>query len=219
MSKIVVLSSSNSTKKAINEYYDSTSDNSSDNSSHSNEGSSSYEGYNSGVPGLPLEVVQEQLRQASGSQAGVSSSVPPSSPLDEEEIVYSCAVGIHSKTSEQKLSNLRTWYQIPDEFNPRLPIRGEWCYNPRFGIGVYEAYFLGGFRLPLTTFARELLVRLGLGICQFNPNAWRLIISMQILWREVFGGDRPLTVDEFLFLLQALRNKSIIWLLSIHGQG
>ena len=219
MSEIVVPLSSDSTEKAIDEYYDSTSDNSSDNSSHSNEGSSLYEGYNSGVPGLPLEAVQEQLRQASGSQAGVSSSVPPSSPLDEEEIVYSCAVGIHSKTSEQKLSNLRTWYQIPDEFNPRLPIRGEWCYNPRFGIGVYEAYFLGGFRLPLSTFARELLVRLGLGICQFNPNAWRLIISMQILWREVFGGDRPLTVDEFLFLLQALRNKSIIWLLSIHGQG
>ena len=217
MSEIVVPLSSDSTEKAIDEYYDSTSDNSSDNSSHSNEGSSSYEGYNSGVLGLPLEVVQEQLRQASGSQAGVSSSVPPSSPLDEEEIVYSCAVGIHSKTSEQKLSNLRTWYQISDEFNPRLPIRGEWCYNPRFGIGVYEAYFLGGFRLPLSTFARELLVRLGLGICQFNPNAWRLIISMQILWREVFGGDRPLTVDEFLFLLQALRNKSIIWLLSIHG--
>ena len=22
---------------------------------------------------------------------------------------------------------------------------------------------------------------------------------MQVLWREVFGGDRPLTVDEFLF--------------------
>ena len=100
MSEIVVPLSSDSTEKAIDEYYDSTSDNSSDNSSHSNEGSSSYEGYNSGVPGLPLEVVQEQLRQASGSQAGISSSVPPSSPLDEEEIVYSCVVGIHSKTSE-----------------------------------------------------------------------------------------------------------------------
>ena len=58
---------------------------------------------------------------------------------------------------------------------------------------------MGDFRLPLNTFARELLVRLGLGICQFNPNAWRLVISMQILWNEVFGGDRPLTVDEFLF--------------------
>ena len=199
MFEIVVPSSSNSTEKAIDEYYDSTSDNSSDNSSHSREGSSSDDGYTSGVPGLPLEVVQEQLRKASGPQVGVSSSAPSSSPLDKEKTVNSCSVGIHSKTSEQRLNNLRTWYQILDELNPRLPIRGEWCCNPCFGIGVYEAYFLGGFRLPLNAFARELLVRLGLGICQFNPNAWRLIIFMQILWREVFGGDSPLTMDKFLF--------------------
>ena len=108
-----------------------------------------------------MEVVQEQLRKASGSQAGVSSSVPPSSPLDEEETIYNCTIGIYSKTSEQRLSNLRTWYQILEKFNPKLPVRGEWCCNPRFGIGVYEAYFLGGFRLPLNSFARELLVRLG----------------------------------------------------------
>ena len=53
--------------------------------------------------------------------------------------------------------------------------------------------------MPLNAFARELLVRLGLGVCQFNHNAWRLVISMQILWGEVFGGDRPLTMDEFLY--------------------
>ena len=51
----------------------------------------------------------------------------------------------------------------------------------------------------MNAFTRELLVRLGLGVYQFNPNAWRLIVSMQILWREVFGGDHPLTVDEFLY--------------------
>ena len=102
--------------------------------------------------------------------------------------MYSCAVDIPSKTVEQRLKNLREWYQIPDVFNPRLPVRGEWCCNPHFGIGVYEAYLLGGLRFPLNAFIRELLVRLGLGVCQFNPNAWRLIISMQILWREVFGG-------------------------------
>ena len=120
MSEISVSSSDDSTKKDIDEYYDS-SDNSSDHSSHSNEESSSDEGYTSGVLGLPLEVVQEQLKKASGSQASVSSSVPPSNPLDEEETIYSCAVGIHSKTNEQRLSNLRTWYQIPDEFNPGYP--------------------------------------------------------------------------------------------------
>ena len=67
MSEIVIPSSSNSTEKAIDEYYDTTSDNSSGNSSHSSEGSSSDERYTSGVPGLPLEVVQEQLRKASSS--------------------------------------------------------------------------------------------------------------------------------------------------------
>ena len=199
MSKTVISSSSNSTKKAIDEYYDTSSDNGSSSSSHNSEGSSTDEGYTFGVPGLPLEVIQDQLRKASGSQAGTSSSVPPSSPLDEEEIVYSCVVGIHSKTTKQRLNNLSAWYQIPDKLNPRLPVRGEWCCNPQFGVGVYEAYSFGGFRLPLNAFSRELLVRLGLGICQFNPNAWRLVISMQILWSEVFGGDRPLTVDKFLF--------------------
>ena len=84
-----------------------------------------------------------------------------------------------------------------------MPVREEWCCNPHFGIGVYEAYFLGGLRFPLNAFARELLVRLGLGVCQLNPNTWRLVISMQILWKEVFGGDRPLTVDEFLYCYKA----------------
>ena len=197
-----ISSSSNSTERSIDEYHDSTSYSSFNNStSHSSSGGSSTdEGYTSGVPGFPLEVIQEQIRKASGSQAGTSSNVPSSSPLVETEVtVYNCAIDIPSKTDEQRLNNIRKWYQISNELNPRLPIRGEWCCNPHLGIGVYEAYFLGGLRLPLNAFTRELLVRLGLGVCQFNPNAWRLIFSMQILRREVFGRDRPFTVDEFLY--------------------
>ena len=71
--------------------------------------------------------------------------------------------------------------------------------QPHFGIGVYEAYLLGGLRLSLNAYARELLTRLGLVMCQFNRNALRLVVSMQVLWREVFEGDFPLTVDKFLF--------------------
>ena len=100
MSETVISLSSNSIEKAIDEYYDTTSDSGSSNSSHSSEESSTDEGYTSGVPRLPLEVIQEQLRKAFGSQAGTSSSVPSSSPLDKEETVYSCTVGIHSKMSE-----------------------------------------------------------------------------------------------------------------------
>ena len=113
--------------------------------------------------------------------------------------MYSSAVGIHSKTNEKRLTSLRSWYKIPNNINPRLAVRDEWCCDPRFGIGVYEAYLLRGLRLPLNAFARELLTRLGLGVCQFNPNAWKLVVSMQILWREVFEGDGPLIVDDFLY--------------------
>ena len=100
MSETVISLSSNSTEKAIDEYYDTTSDSGSSSSSHSSKESSTDEGYTSGVPGLPLEVIQEQLRKASSSKAGTSSNVPLSSPLDEEETVYSCVVGVHSKTNE-----------------------------------------------------------------------------------------------------------------------
>ena len=98
-------------------------------------------------------------------------SIPLSRPLDKVETVYSCVVGIPSKTDEMRLTAFRSWYQIPDDLNPRLAVHGEWCCNPHFGIDVYEAYLLGGLRLPLNAFARELLTRLGLGVCQFNPNA------------------------------------------------
>ena len=64
---------------------------------------------------------------------------------------------------------------------------------------MYEAYLLGDLRLLCNAFTREILHRLGIGINQLNPNAWRLVISMQVIWREIFYGNYPLTVDEFLY--------------------
>uniref|UniRef100_A0A7N2MJG0 Uncharacterized protein n=1 Tax=Quercus lobata TaxID=97700 RepID=A0A7N2MJG0_QUELO len=93
MSETILSSSSNSIEKDIDDYHDDTSYSGSSGSSHSTEGSSTDEGYTSGAPGFPIEVIQEQLRKASGSQVGSSSSVPPSDSIDEVEIVYSCAIG------------------------------------------------------------------------------------------------------------------------------
>ena len=58
MSEITVSLSSNSTEKAIDEYYDESS-NSSSGTSDSNGGNTTDEEYVSGVPGFPVEVVQE----------------------------------------------------------------------------------------------------------------------------------------------------------------
>ena len=167
MSEIVLSSSSDSVDKAIDEYIDRSSFSGSSNSNSSSSGSSSEgnttDEYTSGVPGVPLEVLQERLKTKFefGSQA--RTSAPSSTVQDEEdEVVYSCAIGVNSKIDDRKIELLKTWYQIPDELNPRLAVRGEWCCQPRFGIGIYEAYLLGGLRLPLNSFSRELLTRLGL---------------------------------------------------------
>ena len=171
MSKIVLSLSSSSVDKAINEYTFPCSFSGSSNSNSSGSGSgSSSEGnttdeYESSVPGLPLEVVQEGLRTRSESGSKAGTSAPSSTDKDKVEVVYSYAIGIVSKTDDRKIELLKKWYQIPDELNPRLAVRGEWCCQPRFGIGIYEAYLLGGLRLPLNNFARELLTRLGFGVC------------------------------------------------------
>ena len=119
----------------------------------------------------------------SGSSTSPSSRVLASIPSssDDEDILYCYAVGVLSRIDEKKLDSIRSWYQIPDDLNPHLVVRGEWCCTPRLGVGIYEAYLLRGLRLPFNAFTREILHRLGIGINQLNPNAWRLIISMPIL--------------------------------------
>ena len=116
---------------------------------------------------------------ASGSSVGPSTSTQPSIPSpSEEDILYCCTVGIPSEIKEKRLCSLRGKYQIPDELNPCLVAPGEWCDTPKSRVGIYEAYLLGGLRLPLNAFAREILYRLAVGLNQLNPNAWRLIVSM-----------------------------------------
>ena len=47
---------------------------------------------------------------------------------------------------------------------------------------------LGGLTLPLNAFAREIWTRLGIAPNELNPNGWRIIVAMQVLWREFFEG-------------------------------
>ena len=101
-----------------------------------------------------------------------------------------------------KLKTLVGRFQIPNEFRPRLPEEGEWCCSPFFGFCVYTSYRLTGLRFPLNSFCRDLFHRLGIGPNQLNPNGWRIIVAMQVLWHdshEALEGNCPITVDKFLY--------------------
>ena len=144
----------------------------------------------------------QELKRRKASTSKASSSRKPPSPQDEEEeedIIYSCAPKVASILDTVKLKTLVDRYQIPKEFNSRLPIEGEWCCSPSSGLGVYTSYLLAGLRFSLNSFCRGLLHRLGIGPNQLNPNGWRTVVAMQVLWREALEGNCPITVNEFLY--------------------
>ena len=113
MSKIVLSSSSNSIDKAIDKYTDCSSFSGSSDSNSGSNGSSSEgnttDEYSSGVPRVPLQVLQEGLKTRFESRSQARTSAPSSTVQDEEEeVVYSCAIGIDSKTDDRKIELLKT---------------------------------------------------------------------------------------------------------------
>ena len=127
--------------------------------SDSNASSSLDEHYLSGVPRVPLEIFQEELRlkMASSLLAGPLSHIPASiASLDEEEdILYCCAVGIPSKINEKKLGSIRSWYQIIDDLN--LAVQGEWCFSPCLGVVPLLKTALSLMAMPPMVYPLEMI--------------------------------------------------------------
>ena len=119
--------SSSSLEREIDEYQDVSSRSggrsyeSGEGSTSSSDCSSSDEHYSFGVPGFPLEELEEmQCRMASRAEAS-SSKRSPSPPQDEEEeenVVYNCAPKVASTLDVLKLKTLVGRYEIPSEFRP-----------------------------------------------------------------------------------------------------
>ena len=102
--------------------------------------------------------------------------------------------------SDKVFKELHVRYQIPKHIPIRLPKENEKCYSGRIAdVGMYDAIFYAGLRLPLTALHHQLVDFLSLSVSQITPNAWRIFISAEILWGSLSGGNRQLTLDEFFY--------------------
>ena len=102
--------------------------------------------------------------------------------------------------SDKIFSELHVRYQISEHIPICLPYKNEKCYTGRTAdVGMYDVMFAAGLRLPLTALHRQLVDYLGLSISQIAPNAWRTFIGAEILWGNLSGGNRQLTLDEFFY--------------------
>ena len=108
------------------------------------------------------------------------------------------------RMSDKVFGELHTRYQIPDHIPICLPEENETCYSGRTAdVGMYNAMFAAGLRLPLTALHRQLADFLGLSVTQIAPNAWRTFIGAEILWGRLSGGNRQLTLDKFFYCYSA----------------
>ena len=84
--------------------------------------------------------------------------------------------------SDKVFKELRVRYQLPKHIPIHLPKENEKCYSGRTAdVGMYDAMFVAGLRLPLTALHHQLVDFLGLFVSQIAPNPWRTFIGVEIL--------------------------------------
>ena len=69
------------------------------------------------------------------------------------------------RMSGKVFRELRIHYQVPNHISIRLPRENERCYSGRTAdVGMYDAMFAAGLRLPLTVLHRQLADFLGISV-------------------------------------------------------
>ena len=103
-----------------------------------------------------------------------------------------------STIKESHFKTLREKYQIPINVPLRLPYSSEKCYYKGVeGVRVYEQMLKAGLRFPLSSLHHQLLQYLGLVVTQISPNAWKVFLSVEVLYWVMSDEARRLTVKEF----------------------
>ena len=84
--------------------------------------------------------------------------------------------------SQRVFNTLRDCQQIPDNIPIGLSSKFERCYSGKTAdVGMYDAMFTAGLRLPLMELHHQLVNYLGLFVIQIAPNAWRIFIGAGVI--------------------------------------
>ena len=84
--------------------------------------------------------------------------------------------------SPNVFNKLRDYFQIPDNIPIRLPKKYERCYlGKTANVGMYDAMFAIGLRLPLMELHHQLANYLRLFVSQIALNIWRKFLRAMVI--------------------------------------
>lgn len=98
-------------------------------------------------------------------------------------------------TTTDDLRELLNIYKIPDDINLRIPEKNDTSSRPPRGyVTLFSKSFKLRTRLPLQPYFMKMLGRLHLAMGQLNPNGWRILSGLFILWNRC--GQSEYTIVE-----------------------
>ena len=102
--------------------------------------------------------------------------------------------------SSNVFNKLCNRFKIPNNIPICLPKKFEKCYSGKIAdVGMYDAMFAAGLRLPLIELHHQLANYLGPSVSQISFNAWRIFLGAKVIWGQLSGGNHRLTLDEFFY--------------------
>ena len=95
-----------------------------------------------------------------------------------------------SKCSEVAVEHIREQVHLPAAITTRaMSVEERSTRPPPSMVAFNKAIMKHGARLPLHYLVRGVLANWGLAPSQLNPNAYKIMAGMHILWRPRFGVD------------------------------
>ena len=117
------------------------------------------------------------------------SSPEPSRPAKKKNLGHRVEAGsypinfLRYSTTQNDLFKLRNLYCIPDDIHLIIPGKGDVPRRPPRGyVTLHLEWFKLGVRLPLQLYFAKVLSDLHLALGQLNPNGWRVLLGLFVLW-------------------------------------
>ena len=136
------------------------------------------------------------------------SGVPSADTLSPPETSATLAADDKvSRCSEADVEHIRKQFHLSATITTRAMSAEERSTHPPPSLVAFnKAIMKHGARLPLHHLVRGVLAHWGLAPSQLNPNAYKIMAGMHILWRVWFAED--VTVEEVCYLYKPSSKKS-----------